>query len=203
MGYPPPHGGYPGPYGHGPPPPGYGPPGYGYGPPPPPKKSNTAAWIVVGVVGLFLVAGVAGAGKKGSRSVDRDDDRSTTKRDREETPDPKAADPEPPAKPTPDMKVTAVKLFQDYEANEVAADNVYKGKTLLVSGKVQSIDKDFMDNIVVHLTTPNEFMSALATVMDSEKAKAGKLTKGQTVSVLCSGGGRIIGSPVLRDCTIE
>ena len=108
-----------------------------------------------------------------------------------------------PAAPKIDVKVTSEKLFTDYQANEVSADEVYKNKSLLVTGKVASVTKDFLDNIVVSLTTSNQFMSVMATVDDSEKAKAGKLAKGETVSVLCKGGGAIVGSPMLGDCKIQ
>ena len=99
--------------------------------------------------------------------------------------------------------MTAEKLFTDYQANEVSADEVYKGKNLLVTGKVSSITKDFLDNIVVSLVTSNQFMSVMATVDDSEKSKAGKLAKGESVSVLCKGGGAVVGSPMLGDCKIQ
>jgi hypothetical protein len=101
------------------------------------------------------------------------------------------------------VEVTATKLWNDYQANEVAADEKYKGKTLLVSGSVASIDKDFADNIVVRLSTPNQFMSTMATLDDSQKSKAAQLSKGQPIRLRCEGRGMIIGSPSLDDCTIE
>ena len=39
------------------------------------------------------------------------------------------------------VQVTAAALFHAYEANEVSADEQYKGKKLLVTGAVASIDK--------------------------------------------------------------
>jgi hypothetical protein len=99
--------------------------------------------------------------------------------------------------------VTALQLYNDYQANEVSADNKYKGKSLMVSGTVSSIDKDFLDNIVVSLKTPNEFMDVKARVDDDQKSKAASLSKGQDIKVLCTGSGMIIGSPQLEDCTIQ
>jgi putative nucleic acid binding protein len=101
------------------------------------------------------------------------------------------------------IQVTNDTLWREYDANEVAADNKYKGKVLAVSGTVASIDKDFMDNIVVHLLSPNEFMNTSATMQKSEAGQAAALSKGQHVKVVCEGNGRVVGSPVLKDCVLQ
>lgn len=108
------------------------------------------------------------------------------------------------AKPTgPAVSVSAADLFKDYDANEVAADEKYKGKHLIVGGKLSSIDKDFADNIVLKLDTGKPYHWVSATMKDSEKSKAAGQTKGQTVSLDCTGGTMIIKSPTLKDCTIR
>ena len=111
------------------------------------------------------------------------------------------ARPAKPAKPAkPAVEIGAVKLWRAYDANEVAADAIYKGKTLRVTGRVASIDKDFLDNIVVRLRGPNSFASTIASVSKGQAAKAAALKKGQTITIDCVGGGRVIGSPSLNDC---
>lgn len=99
------------------------------------------------------------------------------------------------------IEVDAKTLFDEYQANEVAADDRYKGKKLLVRGTVQSVDKDFLDSIIVRLATSNQFMGAMARMEDGEKSQASRLRKGEKVAVLCEGGGIVIGTPSLRDCT--
>lgn len=103
----------------------------------------------------------------------------------------------------PPIVVDNKKLWQDYHANEVAADAVYKGKRLLVSGTVASITKGMLDEIVVHLVSPNEFENTMATIDKAQTSAAGALSKGQRISVLCEGGGMVIGDPSLRDCRIQ
>ena len=66
---------------------------------------------------------------------------------------------------------------------------------------LQSVDKDFLDDIIVRLATSNQFMGAMAKMEDSEKSQASRLRKGEKVTVLCEGGGIVIGTPSLRDCT--
>lgn len=102
----------------------------------------------------------------------------------------------------PVAAVTAVDLAAAYHANEVAADEKYKDKYIGVAGMVTSISKDAFDNMVVGLDTKVPFQEVHATMKDSEKSKVATLSKGQAASLLCRGGGMIIGSPILRDCTV-
>ncbi|AOK03317.1 tRNA_anti-like [Burkholderia pseudomallei] len=105
------------------------------------------------------------------------------------------------SKPVEKVSVTAGALFTAYEKNEVAADQKYKGKALSVSGTIQSIDKDAFDNIVVKLRSSNEFMPVNAYLSKEHEALAASLEKGKKVTWTCEGDGRLIGSPMLRDCT--
>jgi len=111
----------------------------------------------------------------------------------------------PAAAPAPAqaLAVSAVDLWREYDANEVAADDSYKGRKLAVTGTVASIDKGPFGGITVRLTTPNQFQSAMASMEDSETRAAASLSKRTRVTVVCDGGGMIMGSPVLRDCTFQ
>jgi hypothetical protein len=106
-------------------------------------------------------------------------------------------------KPESVIAVDAPELWRAYNANEVAADEKYKGKALLVAGEITSIDKDFLDNIVLRLKAPNEFMSTNAYMNEADKKFVVQLRKGHILKVRCTGGGMTLGSPVLRDCSID
>lgn len=99
------------------------------------------------------------------------------------------------------LQVSAYKLFSDYQRNEVAADNVYKGRSLAVSGVVSGINKDVFDKIYVELVTPNEFMNVQAHLGEGNESKAASLQVGETVTVVCTGAGMVIGSPMLDKCS--
>jgi hypothetical protein len=107
------------------------------------------------------------------------------------------------AEHNPEITVDAQQLWRDYDANEVAADAVYKGKWLSVTGVVASIDKDFMGHIILDLQSPNDFMPTSAKLESSDADKAAALSKGTQVSLVCKGEGRLIGSPNLEDCNIS
>lgn len=96
--------------------------------------------------------------------------------------------------------VTAAELFSAYKANEVAADQRYKGKPLKVSGTVEEIASDVMDDAVVQLHAGGFMEQVNASVLS--KADAAQLSKGQRVTLLCKGGGEVIGFPMLEDCVI-
>lgn len=108
-----------------------------------------------------------------------------------------------PVVPEPSMSVSAVKLWSDYQANEVAADNVYKGRRLAVSGQVSGIKKDFMDKSFLTLASPNEFMDVHADLEDEYVSEAANLRQGQMILLECDGAGMMIGSPILKNCSIH
>lgn len=128
----------------------------------------------------------------------------------EQPPSPEAR-PAAPARGQPDrttaprqtIGVAAEQLYADYQANEVRADERYKGKRLLVGGKVQSIDKSAFGDIVIKLATPSAMRWVHATMKDSERPSASRLSKGDAVTVLCLGFGMALGSPILDECVFQ
>ncbi|MGE0824822.1 MAG: SH3 domain-containing protein [Candidatus Binatia bacterium] len=56
-----------------------------------------------------------------------------------------------PQPPAPKVRVTALQLYQEYEENEVAADEKYKDKILEIPGVVDSVQKNDFGAIVVLL----------------------------------------------------
>ena len=106
----------------------------------------------------------------------------------------------PAADPKPVFSTTAQQLADDYERNEVAADDAMKGHIIHVSGRIQAIDKDFTDDVIVNLRTSNEFMPARMQMIDEEKPAAARLSKGQNVEVECDRMARVVGSPSGRNC---
>lgn len=101
-----------------------------------------------------------------------------------------------------DAVAKATKLYEDYEANEVRADAKYKGKRLAVGGYIDSIDKDFLDNIVVVIRAGGLLGGVRSTLLDSEKSKAADMNKGERIFLICDGGGRVMHSPILRKCLV-
>ena len=109
-----------------------------------------------------------------------------------------------PATSTEAIVVTAPKLFAAYDANEVAADEIYKGKTLRVSGTIDAVGKDILDAMYVTLSSGRQYSITNVQCMfsdDHKNALAG-LKKGQSVTLLGTCNGKF-GNVLLKDCRIE
>ena len=98
------------------------------------------------------------------------------------------------------FKISSKQLFDKYAQNEVAMDEMMKGKLVQINGTIQSVDKDPFDNIVIALRTSNQFMPSRLTLKDSEKSKAISAKKGSKVVLQCKKMSRLIGSPNGKDC---
>jgi hypothetical protein len=103
----------------------------------------------------------------------------------------------------PPIQINAPYLYAAYKDNEIAADQIYKGKILEVSGTVGRIRKDFADNAILELMTQNQFESVDAYLKADSVSFAATLSPGNSVTVLCRGAGLMIGSPMLKDCSIK
>lgn len=101
------------------------------------------------------------------------------------------------------ITVSAEQLRKDYKANEVSADERYRGKPLLVTGAVKAIKKDILDNPYVQLSTSNMFETVDAHFADGAAAALGKLAPGNKTTVRCVGDNVLIGSPQLKDCVLQ
>jgi len=100
------------------------------------------------------------------------------------------------------ISVGAKELFDEYHANEVAADLKYKGRDVLVVGTVQSIDKDVLNNIVARLSTRNKFQPVSVTLKPRQEGAAAAFKKGDILTFDCKGAGMIIGSPSMKECNV-
>lgn len=101
-----------------------------------------------------------------------------------------------------DVRSTAPELFAKYHANEVAADDQFKDKRVAVSGQISSINKDMFSNIYLVLRDANPFEGVHAELASASEKYAASLSKGEDVSLVCTGSGMVIGSPILKSCEL-
>jgi hypothetical protein len=100
------------------------------------------------------------------------------------------------------ISVGSIRLWQDYEANEVAADNQYKDKSLRVTGRVLSIEKNLMGAARLDLVSGNPVFRVIATIDSVDTPRAAALAKGDTVLVQCTGAGSFMRMPQLDQCAL-
>ncbi len=107
------------------------------------------------------------------------------------------------AKTPPAAVVMADELFNAYKANEVAADQRFKGKVISVTGNVQSIGKDILDNpyLTIGAGTMSEFESVQASFPKESGSALAAISKGQKVTVICKANGKLM-NVLLGECSI-
>jgi hypothetical protein len=98
------------------------------------------------------------------------------------------------------LSVGAVRLWRDYEENEVAADTRYRGQRLQVTGTVVSVERDYEGRPVLHLLSGNPIFRTMATLNKADIPAAAQLKKGDQVVVRCIGAGREMRMPQLERC---
>ncbi len=100
------------------------------------------------------------------------------------------------------IHVTAQELCSAYEANEVAADAEYKGKTLEIYGMVYDIGKDILDKPYIELLGENIYVWGVQCMFDSNyESQIAQLVKGQNVTIRGRCTGYII-NVLVEDCIL-
>jgi hypothetical protein len=106
--------------------------------------------------------------------------------------------------PPGSISVSAGTLIQEYEDNEVAADGTYRGKRLAVTGKIESIGKDILDNPYVTLSSDGNISFPSVQCMFDDKAIGvlSSLRKGMSITLEGTCDGKL-GNVLLKDCSLR
>jgi len=158
----------------------------------PKKKMTTGQKVLIGV-GILVLIGIIGSQldkKKGANSLKSDAQLTQAQKDSIAK-----AEQEEIKKNT----ITASQLVAEYEANEVSADNNFKGKTFYVSGTVVDIKKDVLNHIYVILKSDNIIRRVQCYFEDAETAA--KLSKDMNVTFMgkCDG---LMMNVLMKDCKL-
>lgn len=101
----------------------------------------------------------------------------------------------------PMIRVSAQKLFSDYDDNEIKADSLYRDKELIVSWTIQSIDRGIGETYSLSLETENNGYNKVHAGFSVEYAPIlAELHKGQIYVAHCICDGMLMHSPMLKDC---
>ena len=118
-------------------------------------------------------------------------------------PKPKKKKPPPPAAPTI-TQVSCSSLYNEFEVNEMRAIRKYKGKEVIITGRVTSIDADFYDNAQINLSTADQwgFGSCTLSPPTNNQDFAYDLDKGQYVKLKCEDISEVMGFPQASSCKL-
>jgi len=100
-------------------------------------------------------------------------------------------------------RTSAVKLFQDYEQNEVATDEKIAGSEVEITGSIASIDKDFMGHPQLKMEIGRDFDTVMLTLDKAEIPRAGRLRRGEMITAMCQKVVRVISTPSASDCVLQ
>ncbi|MBL5899915.1 hypothetical protein I7V27_13375 [Lelliottia amnigena] len=95
-------------------------------------------------------------------------------------------------------------IIFEYGANELAADNKYKNKPIVIEGTIFGVKSDMDDMPYVIFKNPNGgFNTVNAHFFDSERDKLMSFSRGAKIAANCIGDGAIMGNPQLKSCTLD
>lgn len=100
--------------------------------------------------------------------------------------------------------VTAFDLWKAFDANEVAAEDQYKGKPIAVKGKIVLISTDAAGNPVVSLDAGQNGLARVNCVFDKkDRSTIAVLKKGQQVLIPGVCAGMVMRQVFLKECKIK
>lgn len=100
-----------------------------------------------------------------------------------------------------DFEITPEKLYSDYEVNEVAADEKYKGRTVALTGRISNIGKDVLDKPYISFEI-DYLKSVICNFSDDDIKRIASLEKGQTIIVTGYCRGLTLTNVLMADCKI-
>ena len=97
-----------------------------------------------------------------------------------------------------DYKLDAVTLFDEFNNNEAASNKKYISKVLVVTGKVESLEKDKNGAQVVIISSNDSFNGVMCTMESEENLN---IKVGDTISLkgICTGK---LSDVILNKCTV-
>lgn len=103
-----------------------------------------------------------------------------------------------------EIQVIANDLYKAYQANEVKADQIYKGKVLVVGGEINNIGRLKDGNIGILMLPADQYAvnGVLLKFSKEHEATIAELRTGQTIFVKGTCAGKDGGNVVLTNCVI-
>lgn len=166
----------------------------GAGAPAPAKKRGCGFWLLIGagvLVGLTVI------GMLNPQPRDRDERGTEVASESGGAAAPAAE------APVEALAVTATELADAYSANEVSAQARFGDQAVRVTGTIEAVELDFMDEPVVRLGTGEMFRHVSAYFGEAQAAATAGLAKDQQVVLLCGRVRESMGNPQLDNCVIE
>lgn len=113
----------------------------------------------------------------------------------------KEVNPDSPYIPKVDVEINASDLYAAYHANEVSADEQYKGKRISITGTIGMIGKDVFDNPYISFRIG--YLQGVNCYFSDENNKIiSQLSKGQKITIIGTCRGMTLTDVIVKDCEI-
>jgi hypothetical protein len=99
-----------------------------------------------------------------------------------------------------EKRVTAAQLYSAYTSNEVAADDQFNGKTIALNGTLRKISKNMFNNVYLVMDGGGYLRDVQAFLSNAASAEASQLRPGKEISLICTGAGMVLTSPIVKQC---
>lgn len=106
---------------------------------------------------------------------------------------------EPWLPPKPELFIRADDLFDQYQQNEVKADQLYRGHYLEVYGHVSRVGKDILDNAYISFRVGSPVLAVRCAFSQTPPPWVRDVGPGTSISVVCKGMGKSM-DVILGDC---
>lgn len=100
------------------------------------------------------------------------------------------------------ITTTSLDVAKAYEDNQVAADQKYYKKEILVSGIIEGINSGLGNEPYITLDGTNPFLAPQIHFDNPNIDKIASLSKGQKIAFVCKGGGAVVSAPMFKDCLL-
>lgn len=108
------------------------------------------------------------------------------------------------ARPTAGVsEIAASDLWSAYSRDRIGTERLYRDRSLIVTGTIRSIDRNYEGDMVVRLATADALDTVNATLATRNDPAVAGLAKGRNVSLLCVGRGEMMGAPLLGSCFVR
>lgn len=96
--------------------------------------------------------------------------------------------------------VSANQVAQDYDVNQVSADQKYYNKWVLLSAQIYDINSGVGNDPDLILYGGDYFFFPQASFKDKNMSKIANLRKDQLIELVCKSDGVIMGAPIFKEC---
>jgi RNA polymerase subunit RPABC4/transcription elongation factor Spt4 len=151
------------------------------------KKNKRPFWqimlILIGIIIVIAVASGLGGGSDKSAEAQKVEANEIPPKNTESTGSQKVEA----------IEISPDELYTIYEENEVKADNLYKGKTVRITGIINDIGTDVLDEPYITFAGDEYGFTGIQIYFNkAERGKIADVSKGRTVTIVGKCDGKLI-----------